>query len=91
MLWEGVFESGDANMFYSIANLEHHHFRHPTFSRPGDLHAHLFGSPVISFGEGIRTQDGDVFEFDVPVFGHPLRNPVRFEIGTPCVSGVASL
>jgi hypothetical protein len=91
LLWEGVFESGEANMSYSIANLEHHHFRHPTFRRPGDLHAHLFGCPVISFGEGIRTQDGDVFEFDVPVFGHPLRNPVRFEAGAPQVVEVAVL
>ncbi len=91
MFWEGVFESGEANMSYSIANLEHHHFRHPTFRRPGDLHAHLFGCPVISFGEGIRTQDGDVFEFDVPVFGHPLRNPVRFETGAPRVFEVAAL
>lgn len=90
-LWEGVFESGEAHMSYSIANLEHHHFRHPTFRRPGDLHAHLFGCPVISFGEGIRTQDGDVFEFDVPVFGHPLRNPVRFETGTPRVFEIAAL
>jgi hypothetical protein len=91
LLWEGVFESGEANMSYSIANLEHHHFRHPTFRRPGDLHAHLFGCPVISFGEGVRTQDGDVFEFDVPVFGHPLRNAVRFETGTPRVIEVAVL
>jgi hypothetical protein len=78
-------------MSYSIANLEHHHFRHPTFRRPGDLHAHLFGCPVISFGDGVRTQDGDVFEFDVPVFGHPLRNPVRFETGAPRVFEVAAL
>ncbi|MES2143081.1 MAG: AraD1 family protein [Pseudomonadota bacterium] len=91
LLWEGVFQSGEANMSYSIANLEHHHFRYPTFRRPGDLHAHLFGCPVISFGDGIRTEDGDVFEFDVPVFGHPLRNPVRFEAGTPRVVEVAML
>ncbi|MGQ0567806.1 MAG: AraD1 family protein [Gemmobacter sp.] len=91
VLWEGAFESGEANMSYSIANLEHHHFRHPTFRRPGDLHAHLFGCPVISFGDGVRTQDGDVFEFDVPVFGHPLRNPVRFEAGAPRVFEVTAL
>ena len=70
-------------MSYSIANLEHHHFRHPAFRRPGDLHAHLFGCPVISYGEGIRTQDGDVFEFDVPAFGHPLRSPLHIEADTP--------
>jgi uncharacterized protein (TIGR02217 family) len=31
------------------------------------------------------------FEFDVPVFGHPLRNAVRFEAGTPRVVEVAVL
>ncbi len=79
LLWEGKFESGEANMSYSIANLEHHHFRHPAFRRPGDLHAHLYGCPVMSYGEGIRTQDGDIFEFDVPIFGRPLRSLLRIE------------
>ena len=81
--WEGKFESGEARMSYSFANLEHHHFRHVQFRRPGDLHAHLFGCPVMSFGEGFRTMDGDVFEFDIPVFGRPLRNPIIFETGEP--------
>lgn len=79
LLWEGLFESGEAHMSYSISNLEHHHFRHSAFRRPGDLHAHLFGCPVMSFGEGVRTHDGDVFEFDVPVFGRPLRSPLRLD------------
>ncbi len=83
IIWEGRFESGDEAMSYSVANLEHHHFRHPHFRRPGDLHAHLFGCPVMSFGDGVRTRSGDVFEFDIPEFGRPLRNSVIFEDGSP--------
>jgi hypothetical protein len=26
---------------------------------------------------GVQTQHGDVFEIDVPLFGRPLRNPLR--------------
>lgn len=73
-IWRGAFASGEANMSYSIANLEHHHFKYAAFRRPGDLHVHLFGCPVLSFAEGIRAQPGDVFEVEVPAFGRPLRN-----------------
>ena len=61
-------------MSHALANLEHHHFKYPAFRRSGDLHVHLFGCPVLSFAEGVRTKMGDVFEIDVPVFGRPLRN-----------------
>ena len=81
--WEGPFESGEARMSYSIANLEHHHFRNTKMHRPGDVHAHLFGCPVMSFGDGFRTRSGDIFEFDVPAFGRPLRNPLAMQEGTP--------
>ncbi|MEO8753020.1 MAG: AraD1 family protein [Casimicrobiaceae bacterium] len=74
VVWRGEFASGESNMSYSIANLEHHHFKYETFRRPGDLHVHLFGCPVLSFAEGVRTQPGDVFEIDVPAFGRPLTN-----------------
>jgi hypothetical protein len=73
-IWRGAFASGEANMSYSIANLEHHHFKYPAFRRPGDLHVHLFGCPVLSFAEGVRALPGDVFEVEVPAFGRPLRN-----------------
>ena len=73
-IWRGAFESGEANMSYSIANLEHHHFKYSAFRRPGDLHVHLFGCPVLSFAEGVRALPGDVFEVEVPTFGRPLRN-----------------
>ena len=78
LLWRKIavasFASGESNMSYSIANLEHHHFKYDAFRRPGDLHVHLFGCPVLSFAEGVRTQPGDVFEIDVPAFGRPLVN-----------------
>jgi hypothetical protein len=91
VIWEGSFESGDECMSYSIANLEHHHFRHPAFCRPGDLHAHFFGCPVMSFGAGFKVQSGDVFEFDIPLFGKPLRNPIEFATGAPQPISVKSL
>ncbi len=73
-IWRGVFASGERHMSYSIANLEHHHFKYPAFRRPGDLHVHLFGCPVLSFAEGQRTEPGDMFEIEVPAFGRALRN-----------------
>ena len=74
VLWEDDALLGEANMSHSIANLEHHHFKYPNFRRPGDLHAHYYGAAVLSSAAGVKTQTGDVFEIDVPVFGKPLRN-----------------
>ena len=74
VVWSGAFASGESNMSYSIGNLEHHHFKYPAFRRPGDMHVHLFGCPVLSFAEGVHTKAGDVFEIEVPAFGRPLRN-----------------
>ena len=91
VVWEGAFESGEDRMSHSLGNLEHHHFRHRHFRRPGDLHAHLFGCPVMSFSDGFRTRDGDTFEFDIPLFGRALRNPVFFEPGKPRLLTVEQL
>lgn len=84
-IWSSAFESGEANMSHSIANLEHHHFKYEMFRRPGDVHVHFFGANVISFGAHIRTQDGDVFEFEVPAFGRALRNPLRTSAEQPLI------
>lgn len=73
-IWEKQFLSGEANMCHSIANLEAHHFKYPLFRRPGDSHVHYFGAATLSCLDGIRAQDGDVFELQVPAFGMPLRN-----------------
>ena len=76
VVWEKPFLSGEANMSHSIANLEHHHFKNPLFRRPGDLHVHFFGTATLSFSDGIRTHEGDVFELEANAFTLPLRNPL---------------
>ena len=76
VIWEKPFLSGEANMSHSIANLEHHHFKNCLFRRPGDLHVHFFGTATLSFSDGLRTQEGDVFELEADAFTLPLRNPL---------------
>jgi hypothetical protein len=75
-LWEKPFVSGEANMSHAIANLEHHHFKYAQFRRPGDIHVHFFGTATLSFADGIRTQEGDVFEISAAPFALALRNPL---------------
>lgn len=74
LLWEKPFLSGEGNMSHSIANLEYHHFKYGPFRQPGDIHVHFFGTATLSFSDGIVPMDGDIFEIDMPMFGHPLRN-----------------
>jgi hypothetical protein len=76
-IWEKPFLTGEANMSHHIANLEHHHFKYALFRRPGDLHVHFFGTATLSFSDGIRAEDGDVFEIEAPPFALPLRNPLK--------------
>jgi hypothetical protein len=76
VLWEKPFLTGETNMSHHIRNLEHHHFKYDLFRRPGDVHVHFFGTATLSFAEGIKTQDGDVFELEAAPFGAPLRNPL---------------
>jgi hypothetical protein len=76
VLWEKPFLTGEANMSHTIANLEHHHFKYAAFRRPGDVHVHFFGTGTLSFGDGIRTREGDVFEIGAAPFTLPLRNPI---------------
>ncbi|CAN7331810.1 GguC family protein [Phenylobacterium sp. LjRoot219] len=76
VVWEKAFLSGEANMSHSIANLEHHHFKYAGFRRPGDVHVHFFGTATLSFSDGFRTQEGDVFEIEAPPFRLPARNPL---------------
>ncbi|WEZ82852.1 GguC family protein [Rhizobium sp. 32-5/1] len=74
VLWEKPFLSGEANMSHTFANLEHHHFKYGIFRAPGDVHVHMFGTATLSFGDGIKTEPGDVFEIEAAEFGLPLRN-----------------
>ncbi|MDJ0278449.1 GguC family protein [Sphingomonas sp. 2R-10] len=73
-IWEKPFLSGEANMSHSLSNLEHHHFKYALFRRPGDIHVHFFGTATLSFSDGVRTQEGDVFEIAAAPFTLPLRN-----------------
>jgi hypothetical protein len=77
VIWEKPFLSGEANMSHTFANLEYHHFKYGLFRQPGDVHVHMFGTATLSFADGMKPQDGDVFEIAVPEFGVALRNPVK--------------
>ncbi|MDE3121378.1 MAG: GguC protein [Paracoccaceae bacterium] len=81
VIFDAPFLSGEANMSHTIANLEHHHFKYAPFRRPGDLHAHMFGTATLSFAGGVVPQAGDIFEISAPDFGLPLRNPLLIEGG----------
>jgi hypothetical protein len=76
-IWSKPILTGDAAMSHSLSNMEHHHFKHAAHRRPGDVHIHFFGAAVLSFGDGIELQDGDVMQVSFTGFGRPLRNPVR--------------
>jgi len=77
-VWRGAFHTGEDNMSYRFAGLEHHHFKYAAFRRPGDVHCHYFGTSLLSFAGGIQARDGDVFEIAAPPFHRPLCNPVRY-------------
>lgn len=79
VVWQRPFLSGEANMSHSFANLEHHHFKYALFRQPGDVHVHMFGTATLSFADGIKPQEGDVFEIEAAPFGLPLRNPLAIE------------
>ena len=76
-VWEKDFLSGEANMSHSLANLERHHFKYAQFRRPGDVHVHFFGTATLSFSDGFKTEEGDVFEIEASPFRLPLRNPLK--------------
>jgi hypothetical protein len=91
VIWRKPFLSGEGNMSHTIANLEYHHFKYRLFRRPGDLHVHFFGTATLSFGEGIRTEPGDVFEIEMAEFGAPLRNALAPATGGFAYGGVGAL
>ena len=90
-MWSKPILTGDAAMSHSLENMEHHHFKHDAHRRPGDLHIHFFGAAVLSFGEGIELNDGDVMQVSFTGFGRPLRNPVRIIGAEETLVGVSPL
>ncbi len=75
-IWTKAIATGDRAMSHSLANLEHHHFKHEGHRRPGDVHVHFYGADSLSFGAGLTLQDGDVMVVQFEGFGRPLRNPL---------------
>ncbi len=62
-IWQKRIRSGDAAMSHSLANLEHHHFKHAGHRRPGDVHVHYFGYRRVQlWREGVELRDGDVMQ-----------------------------
>jgi hypothetical protein len=90
-LWSDTFLTGEDNMSYTIANLEHHHFKYAAFRQPGDVHCHFLGTATLSSAAGIVTQPGDVFEISAPLFGRALRNPLIRTAGSQSVVTVQAL
>lgn len=78
-IWQRDVATGEANMCHSLRNLEHHHFKYAAHRRPGDAHIHFLGANVVSFGEKLRLEDGDVMIIGLDGFGRPLRNPLAVE------------
>lgn len=76
-IWGKPFLTDENNMSHSIVNLEHHHFEHRQFCRPGQVHVHIFGTATLSFADGIVPKEGNVFEISAEAFPLPLRNPLR--------------
>jgi hypothetical protein len=74
--WSQPIASGEEEMCHSLRNLEHHHFKFELHRRPGDLHVHFLGAHSLSFGQGLKLQNGDVMSIQFEGFGRPLRNPV---------------
>jgi hypothetical protein len=79
VLWSSAVRTGDATMCHSLANIEHHHFKHELHRRPGDVHVHFLGADAFSFSDGVELRQGDVMRVGFAGFGRPLRNPLVVE------------
>ncbi len=73
----GELLTGEEHMSHSLANLEDHHFKHPQFRVPGDVHLYFFGTSKFSFGSREPFADGDSIEIEFSGMGAPLNNHVR--------------
>jgi hypothetical protein len=69
--------TGEEHMSHSLANLEDHHFKHPQFRMPGDVHLYFFGTSEFSFGSRGPLADDDRVEIQFSGMGAPLINYVR--------------
>jgi hypothetical protein len=79
VVWEARQASGERGMCHSLANLEHHHFKHAEHRRPGDVHIHFLGADMFSFKDRLRLEDGDLMVVSFEGFGRPLWNQIRID------------
>jgi hypothetical protein len=91
IIWQATQATGEQRMCHSVANLEHHHFKHAEHRRPGDVHVHFFGADMFSFKDRLRLEDGDVMSIVFDGFGRPLRNPIRVDSSQESLVVVTSL
>jgi len=77
IIWQAAQATGEQRMCHSVANLEHHHFKHAEHRRSGDVHIHFFGADMFSFKDRLRLEDGDVMSIAFKGFGRALRSPIR--------------
>jgi hypothetical protein len=89
--WTKTFRTGESEMCHSLRNIEHHHFKFEGHRRPGQVHVHFLGTDCLSFGDGIRLQDGDILQVSADGYGRPLRNPVRVDKSKPVPVNVIPL
>jgi hypothetical protein len=89
--WTKTFRTGESEMCHSLRNIEHHHFKFEGHRRPGQVHVHFLGTDCLSFGDGIRLQDGDIMQVSAEGYGRPLRNPVRADKSKPFPVSVTPL
>jgi hypothetical protein len=91
VIWQARQASGERWMCHSLANLEHHHFKHAEHRRPGDVHIHFLGADMFSFKDRLRLEDGDVMSIAFDGFGRALRNPIRIDCAEQQLVAVKSL
>jgi hypothetical protein len=78
-IWAGPCSSGEKWMCHTLANLEHHHFKHAEHRHAGDVHIHFFGADMFSFKDRLKLQNGDEMVVTFKGFGRALRNPLKVE------------
>ena len=78
-IWAAPLASGEEHMCHSLANMEHHHFKHAEHRHAGHAHIHFFGADRFSFKEQLKLQENDVMTVAFQNFGRALRNPLRVD------------
>lgn len=90
-MWSAPVHTGENNMAHSLANLEHHHFKHKEHRLPLQAHVHFFGADAFSFGAGISLEDADEMKVHWNGMGRALVNTIVAEKGEEILVEVRSI